>query len=213
MACSFPAAAERLEGTNSDAASVDGVTRTMPGVVEGDFFNDGFFRSITFDGSEPNFGSGEVLDVDLMIDFRKAPEADPFNNPKFAEIGFALESPTGSVVELVPLGTFSNDPSFDDVTFDGVMSFDDSAATSVLSLSAPAVGTFQPAGLLSSFISENALGEWKLFIEDDLGGHPLEFAAFTLSVETAIIPEPASVVCALLAFCSLLVFYRRLRIV
>jgi len=205
-----PLLAERLEATDTAAPpiEVDGVTRTMPGIVDGMNFPNGFFRSITFDGTEPNFGTGEILDVDVTVEFRKAQDPPPNDifGPGFDEIGFALRSPAGSVVELIPFGTF-DEPAFQQgqtLVFDGAITLDDEAGSALPS--DIAAGTFQPFGLLSDFDGENALGEWRLFIEDNLGGQPLEYESFSLSIET-MVPEPASVALGGICLAALLVVF------
>ena len=202
--------AERLEATNNTPATVDGESIENPPILPP------VVRSVTFDGTELNFGSGEVLDVDISITFTKAHDPnDPliFQNPFFNEIGFALRSPDGTLVELIPVQTFLGPPNFNGSTFDfsGTIVLDDAASDPVDQGPVPGkpnVGTYQPINALSAFNGENALGTWELLISDDLGGHPLEFSEFTLSVLTAV-PEPGSIALAAVGLLGLMAYGMR----
>lgn len=188
-----PALAERLEATNSSAVSVDGVTRSSgppPRPVT---------RTVLFTGAESAFGTGIIEDVDIEIDFSKLSTVgeNPLQ-PWYNEIGFALRSPGGTLVELIPIGTFLGPPNFNGTSgFSGIITLDDAAAQAVNNgptVGSPNAGTFQPMNALSAFNGENALGTWELWIEDSVGAHPLQFNAFTLSIQTAAVPEPGSVI-------------------
>jgi len=81
-----------------------------------------------------------------------------------SDLTLTLESPSGTIIELLS-GACFNSPN-DNI--DAV--FDDSGSTLTCSTSpTPPVisGTIKPNQLLSSFISENALGDWKLKAIDD----------------------------------------------
>ena len=199
-----PALAERLEATNSSPASVDGDTRnTGP-----DFM--ATIRTVVFSGAESAFGDGTILDVDISIDFSKLSNpAELVPQPWYNEIGFALKSPNGTLVDLIPVDTFLTAPAFNNTAgFTGIITFDDAAASLVNNgptVGAPNVGTFQPINALSAFNGENAQGTWELWIEDSIGANPLEFSAFTLSIQTAAVPEPGSIILggmSLLALCG-----------
>jgi len=186
--------AERLEATNSTFAYVDGVSRFQAPFVP-------VTRTVTFTGVESAFGSGTVLDVDITIDFSKLSDPLEFDTPPwYNEIGFALVSPSGTTVELIPFDTFLTYPNFNNTPgFSGVITLDDAAADLVNNGPIPGrpnAGTFRPMNPLSAFNGEDAQGVWTLIIEDSIGANPLLFNAFTLSVQTApaVVPEPGSVV-------------------
>ena len=194
-----PARADRIEATNNTFASVDGVTRNTPPNFTP------VTRSVTFIGNELHFGSGVILDVDITIDFSKLSDSNPPfpDQPWYNEIGFALRSPNGTLVELIPVETFL-DPFdvpfiFDNTPgFSGIITLDDAASNLVNDgpiAGRPNAGTFRPMNPLSAFNGENALGTWELWIEDSISVNPLLFNAFTLSIQTApaVVPEPGSI--------------------
>jgi len=80
-----------------------------------------------------------------------------------SDLDISLQSPAGTVVEL----SSDNGGGADNYT-DTV--FDDAAATSILSGSAPFTGTYQPEGSLAAFNGEMTLGDWTLIVFDDTGG-------------------------------------------
>lgn len=195
----LPARADRVELTNNTAASVDGDTRSTPP----DFT--ATMRTVTVTGAEAAFGDGIIQDVDITIDFSKLSNPnDLVPQPWYNEIGFALRSPGGTLVDLIPVETFL-DPFdvpfiFDNTPgFDGVITLDDAAAAAVNNgpiAGRPNAGTFRPINALSAFNGESAQGTWELWIEDSTGANPLLFSSFTLSIQTgpAVVPEPSSMV-------------------
>lgn len=199
LAAALPARADRIELTNNTSASVDGDTRSTPP----DFT--ATKRNVTVTGAETAFGNGIIQDVDITIDFSKLSNLnDLVPQPWYSEIGFALKSPTGTLVDLIPVGTFL-DPFdsfgiFDNTPgFTGVIKFDDAAAAFVNAgpiAGRPNAGTFKPINGLSAFNGENAQGTWELWIEDSIGANPLLFSSFTLSIQTgpAVVPEPGSII-------------------
>jgi hypothetical protein len=197
LSAALPARADRVELTNNSAVSVDGDTRNTPP----DFT--ATKRNVTVTGAEAAFGNGIIQDVDITIDFSKLSNPnDLVPQPWYNEIGFALKSPTGTLVNLIPVETFL-DPFdvpfiFDNTPgFAGVIKFDDAAAAFVNAgpiAGRPNAGTFKPINGLSAFNGENAQGIWELWIEDSTGANPLLFSSFTLSIQTAVVPEPGSIV-------------------
>lgn len=179
------------------------------------------YRDVTFSLSDFAGDPTIVLDVDVSIRFRKS-VVDPVFDPvaHFDEIEFVLISPLGTQftlisnsggIELVPADvnpTF--DVGYDGLSFDGTVVFDQSAADPVdLDPYSIPSGAYRPdddtLNSLDLFIGEDAVGTWRLFIEDDLGPldpffdppSPLEFLEFSLTIQTASasshpIPEPAS---------------------
>jgi hypothetical protein len=195
----LPARADRVELTNNSAVSVDGVTRhTPPNFMA-------VMRTVNITGGEAAFGDGIVQDVNITIDFSKLSNPNDFvPQPWYNEIGFALKSPSGTLIDLIPVDTFL-DPFdvpfiFDNTPgFDGIVTFDDAATLAVNNgpiAGRPNAGTFQPIDALSAFDGESAQGTWELWIEDSTGANPLTVNSFTLSVQTgpAVVPEPGSLI-------------------
>ena len=80
-----------------------------------------------------------------------------------SDLTISLQSPSGTTVVL----SDSNGGSANNYT-DTV--FDDDAATSITSGSAPFTGTYQPEGSLADFNGESTLGDWTLIVFDGAGG-------------------------------------------
>lgn len=182
-AVSGAATAGLISATNSTTALVDGSSTT---------------RSVTFTGAEPGYGTGSVLDVNISIDFAKA-DGEAFDppypggTPFYNEIVFTLTSPDAIVMTLIASGSWGTGSGF----FDGIITFDDDAASVVNFDAAPVAGTFRPtgAGALSDFINDFAAGAWTLGIADTVGLDALRFRSFTLNITTedAVgVPEPAT---------------------
>jgi hypothetical protein len=198
LIAALPSRADRIELTNNTAANVDGDTRTTPP----DFT--ATKRNVTVTGAEAAFGNGIIEDVNITIDFSKLSNPNALvPQPWYNEIGFALKSPNGTLVDLIPVETFF-DPFdvpfiFDNTPgFTGVINLDDEAIDLLNdgpnTDRRPFAGTFKPINALSAFIGENAQGTWELWIEDSAGANPLLFSSFTLSIQTgaAVVPEPGS---------------------
>ena len=151
-----------------------------------------------------NLVGNSIIDVNISIDFAKCD--DPVLNATSTacigggfsfnrEIEFILQSPTGTLVNLVLQDTYDGQTPGARVVVD----FDDEAGAPVggaVLLS----GAFRPVGLLSAFDGENATGVWTLRIRDTVGLDPLTFFSATLNVE---IPEPGSLALAGLALAGL----------
>ena len=95
--------------------------------------------------------SPPVFDVDVTIDITHVWDGD---------LDILLQSPAGTAVELTSDNGGSNDD-FTDTTFD------DEAAVSIISGSAPYTGSFQPEGSLADFDLEAGDGTWLLVVTDD----------------------------------------------
>jgi len=70
--------------------------------------------------------------------------------------------------------------------------FDDEAATAIGAGAAPFAGSFRPDQPLSDFDGLNALGTWTLRIEDVAGLDAGNLAAWSIDINSAAVPEPAS---------------------
>ena len=148
-----------------------------------------------------NIGTAEsILDVTIDLDFAKcdgpgttlAGCGGGLNSAFHNEIFFSLQSPNGTVVDLIPLNTW---PPIDG-NFDGLITLDDSAAAFVDAAPndmSPASGTFRPINALSAFDSGPANGDWILTVSDSLLFDPLVYRGYTLNVDVdASVPEPAT---------------------
>jgi hypothetical protein len=174
-----------LGAINAQAAVLT-ATDSTPGVFDANSGNRFF-----------TLGAGTIADVNISITFSKCD--DPSNSDGGACIGqgssfnreivFRLVGPGGATtVNLVNQDTYSGQtPGSGTQT----IVFDDEASTTVGGASVVS-GSFRPVGLLSSFDGQNALGLWTLYIEDTVGQDPLNYFTSTLTVTTAAVPEPTS---------------------
>jgi parallel beta-helix repeat protein len=92
-----------------------------------------------------------------------------------SDLDIYLQHPDGTEVEL----TTDNGGNGDNYIN---TNFDDDAATSITSGSAPFTGTFSPEGTLSDFDSESSSGTWRLRVYDDQNGDEGTITAWTLEV-------------------------------
>jgi hypothetical protein len=141
---------------------------------------------------------GTITDLNITIDFAKcglvaagpADTACPNAASAFEnEINFALVSPNGTTVQLIPISSFG-------AARGGIgrvgVTFDDEAS-SALGIQVQA-GSFRPGGLLSTFDGMDMFGDWSLFIRDNNNRDPLSYFSSRLDVSTvaADVPEPAT---------------------
>ncbi|MCP4420814.1 MAG: hypothetical protein GY805_29745, partial [Chloroflexi bacterium] len=108
---------------------------------------------------------------------------DPVNR----EIYMYLTSPNSTRVDLIynaPNFTYSSNAAYGGTV---TIIFDDNAAAQVGGL-APTSGTFRPEEPLGAFWGEEPLGTWTLTIGDSLGGAPLCFYDFSLTVNAEQAP-------------------------
>lgn len=139
-----------------------------------------------------------IADVNISITFEKIDDAatpaciplggaghnggDAFN----PEISFSLESPLGTVVDLVfddnSTATYSSYTAYSDVN---TVIFDDAAAFQVGG-SFPITARLQPEEPLSAFNGEDALGTWTLHSGDNASGDPLCLYEWTLAVNKTL---------------------------
>jgi hypothetical protein len=162
-------------------------------IVDGDSGSTGF----TFSGF-----TGPVSGVTTTINLTKCD--DPINSSTGAcegtgksyndEIQLLLQSPTGTIVELVPFDALDGQAPGDTVTW----TFADSAS-SVVSGNLLVSGTYLPSSPLSVFIGESGNGTWKLLFEDSSGGDPLSINSWSLTVNQQV-PGPLPVLGAAAAF-------------
>jgi hypothetical protein len=166
-------------------------------IVDADSGSTGF----TFSGF-----TGPVSGVTTTINLTKCD--DPINSSTGAcegtrtsfnnEIQLLLQSPTGTIVELVPFGALRGQRPGDTVTW----TFADSAS-SVVSGNLLVSGTFLPSSPLSAFIGESGNGTWNLLFEDGAGGDPLSINSWSLTVNAPLplpVPGPLPVLGAASAF-------------
>jgi hypothetical protein len=189
---------------------------TLTNSTFGNFDASSGTRSVTVTGLESGFGTGEILDVNVSVDFTKAdgegvnPPASP-GTPFYNEIVFRLTSPFATTVNLISAGSFNSGSS--GTLFNGVITFDQAAAQVVnVNPNQPSAGTFRPVGNLNSFNGGTALGNWTLFIQDTVAADSLRFRSFTANITTADpIPEPATLTLTALGLAAAAARHRRRR--
>jgi hypothetical protein len=148
--------------------------------------------------------TGPVSGVKTTINLTKCD--DPINGSTGAcegtsfsfnrEIQLQLQSPTGTIVELVPFSALGGQTPGDTVTW----TFADSAL-SVVSGDLLVSGTYLPSSPLSAFIGESGNGTWNLLFEDGAGGDPLSINSWSLTVNAPLpVPGPLPVLGAASAF-------------
>ena len=101
------------------------------------------------------------------------------------EIELQLQSPTGTIVSLVPFDALSGQTPGDTVTW----TFTD-AASSVVSGESLVSGTYLPSSPLSAFIGEDGNGTWNLLFADSTENDPLSINSWSLSVQQVPGPTP-----------------------
>jgi hypothetical protein len=164
-------------------------------IVDGDSSSTGF----TFSGF-----TGPVSGVTTTINLTKC--NDPINSSTGAcegtdfsyneEIQLLLQSPTGTIVELVPFGALDGQRPGDTVTW----TFADSAS-SMVSGNLLVSGTYLPSSPLSAFIGESGNGTWKLLFEDNYVLDSLSINSWSLTVNAPLpVPGPLPVLGAAAAF-------------
>jgi len=166
-------------------------------IVDGDSSSTGF----TFSGF-----IGPVSGVTTTINLTKCD--DDINSSTGAcegtdfsfnrEIQLLLQSPTGTIVELVPFNALDGQTPGDTVTW----TFADSAS-SVVSGNLLVSGTYLPSSSLSAFIGESGNGTWNLLFEDGAGDDPLSINSWSLTVNQQVnqqVPGPLPVLGAASAF-------------
>jgi hypothetical protein len=158
-------------------------------------------RIINFGLSDISGTNGLITDVNVDIQFSR--NGTTATLPRFDQIQFLLRSPTGTEITLIdgiPQSSYGQGTTVAADTFNGTISFDQSAAGSIRGLFRPIAGTWRPDSTddalnptgLNAFNGLSVLGDWTLTIEDTgAGGVPLNYQAFTLNV-TAAVPEPSA---------------------
>jgi len=111
------------------------------------------------------------------------------------EIQLQLQSPTGTIVTLVPFNALDGQMPGNTVTW----TFTD-AASSVVSGNLLVSGTYLPSSPLSAFIGEDGNGTWNLLFADDSGSDPLSINSWSLTVNTPPAPGPLPLLGAASAF-------------
>lgn len=181
-----------LLATQAASAATQSATFNPVLIVDGSSRSTGF----TFSGF-----TGPVSGVTTTVNLTKCD--DPINSSTGAcegtgiswndEIQLLLQSPTGTIVSLVPFDALSGQAPGATVTW----SFADSAS-SVVSGSSLVSGTYLPSSPLSAFIGENGNGTWNLLFADGSGEDPLSINSWSLTVNP--VPGPLPVLGAASAF-------------
>jgi subtilisin-like proprotein convertase family protein len=91
-----------------------------------------------------------------------------------ADVDMQLRSPDGTIIEL----TTDNGGGTD---FDGSITFDDTAANSIVGASGLLSGTFRPEQPLSTFAGERMSGQWQLQVADDGSGDTGTLTAWSIN--------------------------------
>ena len=146
--------------------------------------------------------TGSVSGVTTTINLTKCD--DPINSTTGAclgsgdsfndEIQLLLQSPTGTIVSLVPVSALSGQAPGDTVTW----TFTD-AASSVVSGGSLVSGTYLPSSPLSAFIGEDGNGTWNLLFADGFVEDPLSINSWSLTVNQQV-PGPLPLLGAASAF-------------
>jgi Proprotein convertase P-domain len=111
------------------------------------------------------------------------------------EIRLQLQSPTGTIVNLVPFFALDGQIPGNTVTW----TFADSAS-SVVSGNLLVSGTYLPSSPLSAFIGESGNGIWNLLFADGSLSDPLSINSWSLTVNQQEVPGPLPVLGAASAF-------------
>ena len=198
-------------------------------------------RDIVFTAGDFEGVSETISSICVSVSFAKSNDgsfvadnvAPSAGTPYHNEIELVLTSPGSTNVTLIsndsdveinadPVESFNSGS----VPFQGTIVFDQSAADPVnVDPDLPQEGTFRPhPGDLADFLSENAVGTWTLFIEDDVGADGLSFYSYAVSINeeqcetpgfAPSVPVPATSNWAALLLIALFalsaVFYRRRR--
>lgn len=169
-------------------------------------------RNFTFTIGDFGAGQTTVNDVNLSIFFAKSNDdsyvprgsAIVAGVPYLNEIEFTLTSPSGTNFTLIS-NTFGS-RSFNNGTagFKGTILFDQSAALAVnSSRDSITAGTRRPddatPNSLNIFNGQNAVGTWKLFIEDNAAADILSYYEATLIISA--VPEPSSLALISIGVC------------
>ncbi len=109
---------------------------------------------VTYNSIINNQDDLPITDVNVTINIDHTWDSD---------LDIFLQSPSGTVVALT-LGNGGGADNYTDTIFD------DDAATSITSGTAPFTGVFQPQGSLADFNDESAQGDWTLIVTDTAGG-------------------------------------------
>lgn len=118
------------------------------------------------------------------------------NHTFAADLWIYLQSPSGTLVKLVGDRGGSGDNFGTNCAPESARTtFDDSAPTSILTASAPFVGTFRPEEPLANFIGEPADGPWKLILSDDAPQDTGTLNCWTLTLTPATCAPDAQSPC------------------
>lgn len=160
--------------SNSTPQSVDGTTAIIPVTVNAEDVSPGAFvapntSSLTVDVTFSKIADDGTCGPPLSVGTNS-----PFNS----EMSILLRSPSGTTVDLITAGDYS-----DDITQGGQVdvTFNESSLT-ILGTS-PASGTFNPTGNLGIFNGQPVVGNWNLEISDNLLNGPVCFVEWTLNLE------------------------------
>ena len=152
-------------------------------------------RSVEYTTADFSTGSS-ISSVTASVQFAKIDALDAgscFSTghqggaPVNRELYMYLTSPNATQVDLIlnaPNYTYTSNSAYGGTV---TVVFDDAAATQVGG-PAPISGTFRPEEALDAFFGEDPVGSWTLTVGDSLGGDPVCFYDFSLTVNAEQAP-------------------------
>ncbi len=200
-------------------ASFLGLPLLAPQAASALTLSDTFNPVLIVDGTNSSTGltfsefTGPVTGVTTTINLTKCSEAASGNSINLStgacegdkkswndEIRLQLQSPTGTIVTLVPSGALGGQTPGDTVTW----TFDDTAP-SLVSGNSLVSGTFRPSSPLSAFIGEEGNGTWNLLFADGMRDDPMSINSWSLTVNAPVpagtqVPGPLPVLGLAVAF-------------
>jgi hypothetical protein len=108
-------------------------------------------------------------------------------NPYHSETSFRVQSPDGTIINLVNSGTYGGS------TTSIVTTVFEDGFSSVSSGIPPVSGTFSPASSLSGFNGKAPNGAWTLLPNDNGSGDPLCVSGFSVTVTAGSVAVPSTV--------------------
>lgn len=167
-------------------AEFDSKTNNTP---TGSFHGSSASLSVTFNAGD--FSGGIVEDVTVDVTVEAGDDTDFNGNRDWNQLSATLESPVGTVLQLMPTNSFSEGGPLGPVS----ISFADTGIA-LPGGGAPVTGTtYAPSGAggLATFDGESAIGVWTLTFSDSTNAFndaPTNFQSFTLNLTTT--PEPGT---------------------
>ena len=169
-------------------AEFDSKTNSTP---TGSFHGGSASLTLTFDAGD--FSGGIVEDVTVDVTVEAGDDIDFGGNRDWNQLSATLESPVGTILQLMPTNSFSEGGPLGPVS----ISFADTGIA-LPGGGAPVTGTtYAPSGAggFATFDGESAIGVWTLTFSDTtivFNDAPTNFQSFTLNLTTTAVPEPGT---------------------